>query len=573
MKKTILTISLIFVGTLSVYALSTKFTIDTTKLNLTNSKTNEVLKNFDDSYNLTEKLNTTDDEFTKQIKDLTKKTTYLLLGANNSKNESSEEYYKRFIDYKNIAYIPDIPKSDAFESGFDENSQEWKDQVYTTTLLPQIFNQLDQLKITYNTYGEITVAKSDEYVVSKIILPKVKLKTASDKNPKEFVYIENSLTLYYIFKEYKEEYKLYSVITQFNDELEDYNEEMANNENKSYMNLATNYQSTLENIYDFSKLKSISNDQIQNIYNNNIKNIVTLTSYYNNNPTLEANGVFINEGLIATTWSFIEESLMQSQYIAINDSNGEYLDFAGIVTANPETNIAILKLKDKISNKVTLGNTSELKITDPVFAISSKSGVGFTTQGAIVISNSNYLETSIPLTKKEQGAPIFDLNGQVIGMQTANQVNMSTSYAITSKILKEVQEKFNSVNFDEIKSLSFEELKEKYYYVKENEENIINEIPKSKWKKYSKIGDIENTITLKLVKANYDSGVVSLRYTNELSELFSNMQMAATFGEKLIEQGYKEKLSSSKKYIYENKDYRVIITSEFNYLIVVMVKL
>jgi hypothetical protein len=219
-----------------------------------------------------------------------------------------------------------------------------------------------------------------------------------------------------------------------------------------------------------------------------------------------------------------------------------------IVTANPETNIAILKLKDKISNKVTLGNTSELKITDPVFAISSKSGVGFTTQGAIVISNSNYLETSIPLTKKEQGAPIFDLNGQVIGMQTANQVNMSTSYAITSNILKEVQEKFNSVNFDEIKSLSFEELKEKYYYVKENEENIINEIPKSKWKKYSKIGDIENTITLKLVKANYDSGVVSLRYTNELSELFSNMQMAATFGEKLIEQGYKEKLSSSKKY-------------------------
>ena len=42
---------------------------------------------------------------------------------------------------------------------------------------------------------------------------------------------------------------------------------------------------------------------------------------------------------------------------------------------------------------------------------------------------------------------------------------------------------------------------------------------------------------------------------------------------KLIDDGYKEILNSSKKSIYENNKYQIIIIEEFDYLIVVMVKL
>ena len=51
------------------------------------------------------------------------------------------------------------------------------------------------------------------------------------------------------------------------------------------------------------------------------------------------------------------------------------------------------------------------------------------------------------------------------------------------------------------------------------------------------------------------------------------MQLAITFKEQLLEDGYKEVLNSSTKCIYENEEYKIIIMDEFDYLIIVMVKL
>ena len=62
-------------------------------------------------------------------------------------------------------------------------------------------------------------------------------------------------------------------------------------------------------------------------------------------------------------------------------------------------------------------------------------------------------------------------------------------------------------------------LKEQFYYVKYNDELISNSISSSKWKQYSKIGDVEETIKLELIKASYEDGAVSLRYKNGISSL------------------------------------------------------
>ena len=88
-----------------------------------------------------------------------------------------------------------------------------------------------------------------------------------------------------------------------------------------------------------------------------------------------------------------------------------------------------------------------------------------------------------------------------------------------------------------------------------------------------KIGDIENNIKMELVKANYDNGIVSLRYKNKISDYISGMQLAASYKEQLVKDGYQEILNSSSKCIYQNKKYQIIIMDEFDYLIVVMVKL
>ena len=48
---------------------------------------------------------------------------------------------------------------------------------------------------------------------------------------------------------------------------------------------------------------------------------------------------------------------------------------------------------------------------------------------------------------------------------------------------------------------------------------------------------------------------------------------ADEYGANLKNKGYKEKQISNSKVIYENKKYQIIIMTEFDYLIIVMVKL
>lgn len=574
MKKIILSIYLISISIVSVYAISTKFTIDSTKISFsTNSKNGTIVSNFNQNYRLSYSISSDNADLEKEIEELTKKTTYLLLGDFNNTDESSEDYYKRHQEYLELRYNPKIPKDKSTATGLDENSQEYKDDLVSGLNVPSMFLLLDELNIIYSSFGNIRVSETDDFIISTISLPNVTMREQSSENPMEYVNVRTNLIIYYYFKELDGQYKLYYLMGETTDELSDYFTEVESLEDKSTMQLAPSYDSKLKDIYNYSKLENVTTEQINNIYNSNSKNVLVFNSYYNNYLVTTANGFFINDGLVVTTWNFLEKSLSEAQFIAVKDSDGNSYEIEGIVTANPKTDVVVIKLKDKVSQKVTLGNSNELKLEDPVLSISSKTGIGLTVQSGIVISNNGYIGSAIPLTSNDEGSPLININGQVVGMNTAKQVNTSISLAINSDVLKEIQDKFKNTNFEDIEVISFNKLKEEYYYIDYNEEIVKNDIPSSKWKTYSKIGNIEENISLKLVKASYKDGIVSLRYHNGISDYIENMQLATSFKEQLIEDGYEEKLSSSKKCIYENKNYKVIIMSEFDYLIVVMVEL
>lgn len=53
----------------------------------------------------------------------------------------------------------------------------------------------------------------------------------------------------------------------------------------------------------------------------------------------------------------------------------------------------------------------------------------------------------------------------------------------------------------------------------------------------------------------------------------STMNLTFSFRDALVKEGYKLTLDSTSKMIYTNDSYKVIIMEEFDYLIVVMVKL
>lgn len=571
-KKIILATLLLSFSSITVYALTNNFNFDTSKLSFaSNSKKGNVVSNFNQNYNLTYSISNDNEKLEEEIKNLTKRTTYLLFGDFNSKDESSEDYYRRKKEWYDLRYNPEVPKDDSNAFGLDTNSQEYLDDIVSGMAIPQIFSQATELGLQYSSYGDIRVTINDNLVISSITLPNVKLKEQSKSNPMKYDYIETNFVMHYYYKKLNNEWKLYYLYGEDTDDVGEYFNEIETTESKT-MAIAPSYQSQLSKIYSFEKLDKMTEEKLNNIYNSNVNNVVFLNGYYNNSVIASANGFFINNGLIVTTWNFLEKALINGQYITIKGNNISY-EVEGIVTANPDTDVAVIKVKNSNNSSIKLGDYKATNVEDPAIIISSKSGTGVMVQTGIVISNEDYIQTSIPLSTVDEGSPLFNQRGDVIGINTSKSTNTSISIAMNSEVLKEIQNKFKSLSFDKIETISFNELKEKYYYVKYNSENIKNSIPKGKWKTYSKIGNIEDTIKLELVKASYKDGIVSLRYKNSISQYINSMQLATDFKSKLISDGYEQVVNSSSKSIYKNKKYQVIIMDEFDYLIVVMVKL
>ena len=574
MKKKILLITLLSISAFGVFALSNKFTIDSSKFSFSkNYKQNAVTNEFNKDYALTYNISSNNEELKEEITALSKKVTYLLLGQGDMTNESSLEYYERRNKYLELKYAPEIPKDPNSYSGYDETSQEYKDSILPDFAIPQMFSQLDELNITYNSIGAIRVGVVDDYVISMVSLPDATLKQENSEEPMKYDTVKTNLIMYYYFKKLNDEYKLYYLFGEGTDDLSQYFGSIEDNENTKNLVIAQNNDTKLREIYDFSKADSLDENKLNQIYNSNSKNILILSAYYNTSLVASANGVLISDGLVVTTWNFLEKALINSQFFAIKDNEGNSYQIDGIVTANPETDLVVIKLKDKVTATTTLGNINNVNINDAVMTISSKSGVGLSLQTGIVTSKDGYIQSAIPLTETDEGSPLYNDAGQLIGINTAKAVNTSVSLAIDVNALEEIKNKIGSKEFDSIKAVSFNELKEKYYYTNYNEEKIVNSISDTKWQTFKKIGDIENNIKLELVKASYDNNVVSLRYKNGISKYINSMQLASSFKEELINSGYRETLNSSTKCIYVSNDYKVMIMDEFDYLIIVMVKL
>lgn len=569
-RKVIFLITLSVIGYISVNAISKGFELD---LNEFKNEPQIYDKSIKDvfGYNLNYSISSENEKLKEEISYLSRKVTYLLLGDN--AQETNEEYYNRHKDYLSLRYNPVVPKDSSTSSGLDEKSQEYQDDLVSGLSIPGMFIKMDDLDVKYDKIDSIRVSINDNMIISVVSLPNVELKQINYDNQMEYKVVRANLILYYYFKKLNDEYKLYYLFGETNDEVNDYLDNIENSELAKSFSVSDDYKSQLSDIFDYSKLNAVDQNSLSKIYDNNISNIVSLNSYFNNEIVASSNGFIILNGLVVTTWDFLDKSLNSGQFISIKNSNGDNYEIDGIVTINPSSNIAVLKLKENIPSTIKVGNSKSIKVEDIVLSINSKSGVGFNLQKGIVTSIDEYIQSSIPLTKREEGSPLFNELGEVIGINTAKSTSTSISYAIFSEALREIYDKFQNFEHAEIESIPFEKLKEKYYYFNSKEEDYINKISKKKWNEFSKIGDIENTIKLNLVKANVDNDTVSLRYYNAISKYISSMQLSVQFTEKLISDGYKEELNSSAKKIYSNNKYRVILMEEFDYLIIVMVRL
>lgn len=505
-----------------------------------NNKNNNILTNFNNEYNISENNSNEEQELKQRIVELTQKTTYLLLGETNTIKESSENYYKRHQEYLKLRYNPEVPKDDSTFIGLDTNSEEYKDDILSGISVPGMFNKLNELEIKYKSYGQTIVSiVNDEIVVSTITLPNVNIKEQDSQNPMKYNIVQTDLTMHYYFKKLNNEYKLLYLYGETNNDVEEFVEKV--DEKKDTLSKNSEYNSKLEDLYNFSKAKAINDDTVNAVYDENKNKIVYLRATYNTGTVTAANGIFISDGIIATTYNFIEKSLIKAQDIIINDISGTIYELDGIVTMDQYNDVVILKTKEKNSNYIKINDGKKLEKEDAVITLNSKNGIGLTTYKGIITATDSNIQTSLATTEEIQGSPIWDDEGNFIGMINSKKLNSSISFATSTEILKKYYLKLSNNEFKDIKCVSFQELKENYY-TKYNEEKYFNNIPENKWNEYSKVENIDENIEMQLIKASYIDGIISLRYKNDIANYIDTMQMTNKYRENLRNEGYEEKI-------------------------------
>lgn len=130
------------------------------------------------------------------------------------------------------------------------------------------------------------------------------------------------------------------------------------------------------------------------------------------------------EGFIITNNHVIADS----DEITVNFSDGSKLT-AELVGTDPKTDIAVLKVEpEKPLTAVPFGDSDQSRIGDWVMAIGNPFGLGGSVSLGIVsaverdISSGpydNFIQTDAAINRGNSGGPLFNMDGQVVGINTA----------------------------------------------------------------------------------------------------------------------------------------------------------
>jgi len=125
---------------------------------------------------------------------------------------------------------------------------------------------------------------------------------------------------------------------------------------------------------------------------------------------------------------------------------------AKIVGRDPRTDIAVLKIKaDKPLPYVSFGDSNAAQIGDWVIAVGNPFGLGGSVTTGIISARGrdihagqfdDFLQIDAPINRGNSGGPTFNLQGQVIGINTAiyspNGGSVGIGFAVPSNVAKSV---------------------------------------------------------------------------------------------------------------------------------------
>ena len=129
--------------------------------------------------------------------------------------------------------------------------------------------------------------------------------------------------------------------------------------------------------------------------------------------------------------------------------NGEKKFKATVIGADPLSDIAVLKIESKEKFlPVRFGDSDKARIGDWVIAIGNPFGLGGTVTSGIISARNrsiglsryeDYIQTDASINSGNSGGPLFDMNGNVIGINTAilgRSGNVGIGFSIPSNSAK-----------------------------------------------------------------------------------------------------------------------------------------
>ncbi len=131
-----------------------------------------------------------------------------------------------------------------------------------------------------------------------------------------------------------------------------------------------------------------------------------------------------------------------------------------ILALDPSLDLALLKIETPDARKfptAPLGHSEELKQGQPVFAIGAPLGLERTVSEGIVSlrnrpeSGRTYIQTTTQINPGNSGGPLFNLRGEVIGVNNMKIVGFGTEglgFAIPSAVLKSFLQNRDAYAFD-----------------------------------------------------------------------------------------------------------------------------
>ena len=156
--------------------------------------------------------------------------------------------------------------------------------------------------------------------------------------------------------------------------------------------------------------------------------------------------VVSGDGYIVTNNHVIEGA----DEIQIEFFSGETLD-AKLVGTDPKTDIALLKVDSKDALPfVNLGDSDKMRVGDWVMAMGNPLGQGFSVSAGIISARNrelqgaydDFIQTDAAINRGNSGGPLFNMDGDVIGVNTAilspNGGSIGIGFSMASNVVAKV---------------------------------------------------------------------------------------------------------------------------------------